>query len=127
MYTFTMYPGIKERLNVYVNLCMHVDEVKKALSDYPDQNIAHSITHGFEFKLNYSGSRLPFNMHSRDMFWKIYDIANRKNIYHVPWDKRKIKCLCKFVHAHCPVEPYIFNLQFVMDGSHYIVCICENI
>ena len=57
---------------------INVDEVRKALSDYPDQNIDHSITHGLEFKLNYSGPRLPFNMHSRDMFWEIYDIANRK-------------------------------------------------
>ena len=24
---------------------INVDEVKKTLSDYPDQNIAHSITH----------------------------------------------------------------------------------
>ena len=59
---------------------INVDEVKKALSDYPDQNIDHSITHGleFEFKLNYSGPRLPFDMHSRDIFWELYDIANRK-------------------------------------------------
>ena len=59
---------------------INVDEVKKALSDYPDQNIAHSITHGHEFglKLNYSGPRLPFDMHSRDICGEIYEIANRK-------------------------------------------------
>ena len=27
-----------------------------------------------------------------------------------PREKRKIKCLFKFVHEHCPVELYIFNL-----------------
>ena len=59
---------------------INVDEVKKALSDYPDQNIAHSITHGLEFgfKLNYSGPRLPFDMHLRYIFGERYEIANRK-------------------------------------------------
>jgi hypothetical protein len=59
---------------------INVDEVKKALSDYPDQNIANSITYGLEFgfKLNYSVPRLPFDMHSRDIFGERYEIANRK-------------------------------------------------
>jgi hypothetical protein len=29
-------------------------------------------------KLNYSGPRLPFDMHSRDIFGVRYEIANRK-------------------------------------------------
>jgi len=34
MYTFTMYPGIKERLNVYLNLCMNTVQLNFTFSIY---------------------------------------------------------------------------------------------
>jgi hypothetical protein len=34
IYTFTMYPGIKERLNVYLNLYMHTVQLNFTFSIY---------------------------------------------------------------------------------------------
>ena len=46
-----------------------VDNVKIALADYPDKEAAFRLLHGLEygFKLNYSGPRIPFIMHTRDL------------------------------------------------------------
>ena len=46
-----------------------VDKVTIALADYPDKEAAFKLLHGLEygFKLNYSGPRIPFIMHTRDI------------------------------------------------------------
>ena len=56
-----------------------VDKVKIALADYPDKEAAFRLLHGLEygFKLNYSGPRIPFIMHTRDL--NLYPCYTRLN------------------------------------------------
>lgn len=57
-----------------------VDKVKIALADYPDKEAAFKLLHGLEygFKLNYSGPRIPFIMHTRDILGEKAIIAEQK-------------------------------------------------
>ena len=57
-----------------------VDKVTIALADYPDKEAAFKLLHGLEygFKLNYSGPRIPFIMHTRAILRGKAVIAEQK-------------------------------------------------
>jgi hypothetical protein len=59
-----------------------VDKVKIALADYPDKEAAFKLLHGLEygFKLNYSGPRIPFIMHTRAILGGKAIIAEQKSL-----------------------------------------------
>ena len=57
-----------------------VDKVRIALTDNPDKEAAFKLLQGLEygFKLNYSGQRIPFIMHTRDILGENAIIAEQK-------------------------------------------------
>ncbi|CAC5409732.1 unnamed protein product [Mytilus coruscus] len=78
---------IKEKIwNGYTHLYslgnspINVDEVKKALINYPHQEVARDLIQGLEagFKLKYSGPRLPMDIDSKEMNWEKATIARDK-------------------------------------------------
>ncbi|CAG2243714.1 unnamed protein product [Mytilus edulis] len=62
------------------NSPINVDEVKKALKNYPHQEVARDLIQGLEagFKLKYSGPRLPMDIDSKEMNGEKATIARDK-------------------------------------------------
>ncbi|CAC5405267.1 unnamed protein product [Mytilus coruscus] len=62
------------------NSPINVDEVKKALINYPHQEVARDLIQGLEagFKLKYSGPRLPMGIDSKEMNGEKATIARDK-------------------------------------------------
>ncbi|CAC5370416.1 unnamed protein product [Mytilus coruscus] len=62
------------------NSPINVDEVKKALINYPHQEVAQDLIQGLEagFKLKYSGPRLPMDIDSKEMNGEKATIARDK-------------------------------------------------
>ncbi|CAG2209864.1 unnamed protein product [Mytilus edulis] len=62
------------------NSPINVDEVKKALKNYPYQEVARDLIQGLEtgFKLKYSGPRLPMDIDSKELIGEKATIARDK-------------------------------------------------
>lgn len=59
---------------------INISQVKKALVDFPDPEIANKLINGLEFgfKLNYSGPRLPMDYQGHQIVGELANIAREK-------------------------------------------------